>query len=138
MEAQKAYNMGEVPVGAIIVTLQGQIIAKTHNLTESSKNPCAHAEILAISNASSYIASPKLSNCILLTTLEPCLMCTGAISLSRLSGLVFGAWDSQAGALASYSEFPNLPLNNHGLWYMGGICADSCITLLKDFFNNLR
>lgn len=137
-EADLAYAQGEVPVGAIIVNKSGNIISRAHNLNIQSYNPCAHAEVLAIQKACLRLSSTRLSDCILVVTLEPCLMCAAAICLSRIGGLVFGAWDKDAGAIASTNDFIDLPANSGNIWYLGGIAANPCRKILGDFFRSLR
>lgn len=137
-EAESAYAEGEVPVGAIIVDKKGNIISQAHNLSIQNCDPCAHAEILAIRKACASLSQSRLSGCTLLVTLEPCLMCAGAITLAALEGLVFGAWDARAGAIYSQNEFINLPLTSQKIWYMGGIFAKPCGELLTNFFASLR
>lgn len=99
-EAEKAYNKEELPVGAVIV-FENRIIAKGHNQVETLKDPTAHAEILAITSAATYLSSKALLGCTLYVTLEPCSMCAGAIVLAKLENLYFGAYDNKAGACGS-------------------------------------
>lgn len=137
-EALLAYQLGEVPVGALIVTNSGTIISKAHNLCLQSNNPCAHAEILVIQKACNLLSSSRLNNCILIVNLEPCLMCTSAISLAHLGGIVFGAFDSQYGALISNYDFRTLPLSYYNFWYLGGVLAKSSQHILQKFFKSIR
>lgn len=137
-EAFQAYAENEVPVGALIVSAQGIIISKAHNEIVSRKDACAHAEILALRKASKKLSSIFLSDCVLIVTLEPCLLCASAISLSRLNGVVFGARDKHAGAFSSNNDFINLPLNYKSVWHMGGVAEQDCQNLLKSFFKNKR
>ena len=137
-EAYLAFNEEEVPVGAIIVNKKGNIISRAHNLTIQSYNPCAHAELIAIEKAAKKLSTSKLNDCIMIVTLEPCLMCASAIAISAIKGIVFGALDTKAGAIISTNEFINLPINSKHIWYMGGIAANTCKKILEDFFKKLR
>lgn len=136
LEAENAFKAGEVPVGAIVLTKTGTIVSRAYNLTQ--QNACFHAEILAIQGACEYLKQKHLTNCIMVVTLEPCLMCAGAISLARISGVVFGAWDAVAGAIASRCDYVNLPLPYQKVWFWGGIHATPCVEILQKFFSKLR
>ncbi len=133
-EAEKAQSMGEVPVGAIIVSSQGHILAKAHNQCIRLNDPTAHAEILALRMAGQKINNYRLNDAIMIVTLEPCLMCAGAIVHARLNGLVYGAADKRAGAISSCCEGLNYDFLNHTTWHMGGIESDKCAQILKKFF----
>lgn len=135
-EAEKAFDAGEVPVGALILSPQGEIMARAYNLTR--QNACAHAEMLAIQEACLRLNQKYLEHYIMVVTLEPCLMCMGAISLARLSGVVFGAWDKFFGAVSSKWDYPDLPLQYQNNWFLGGILAPACADILKKFFHKLR
>lgn len=135
-EAKKAYQKGEVPVGAIIV-LDGQVIAKAHNNRESKQNPIGHAEMLAIIKASKKIGSWRLENASLYVTLEPCAMCAGAIIQSRIKNVYYGALDLKSGAVSSIINLFEYPFN-HKPNMVGGIKDEQSSQLLKDFFKNLR
>lgn len=137
-EARKAGLLGDCPVGAVITDRQGRILANAHNRVEGWHNPAAHAEMLAIMRASQRLASPRLEGCILVVTLEPCLMCAGAIAQSRLAGVVFGAADSRAGALVSAHDACGLPFGGRSFWHLGGIMGQECASLLQDFFAERR
>ena len=130
--AQKAAGRDEVPVGAVIVR-QGRIIAKACNLRESSKDPIAHAEMLAIRKAAKKLRGWRLSGCTLYVTLEPCPMCAGAIVNSRIEQVVFGAYDPKAGALGSLYDLAEGRLN-HTPIVIGGVLKDECAKLLKEYF----
>lgn len=130
-EAKKVSASQEVPVGAIIL-YQGRIIARAHNQVEQLRDATAHAEILAITQASSYLSDWRLKGCSLFVTVEPCLMCTGAIKLSRISHIYFGAYDPKQGALVSMAHPP------FKFKVEGGILKEECALLLKDFFSKLR
>ncbi len=136
-EAQKAQSMTpvpEVPVGAIIVSARGEIIAQSHNETIIRHDATAHAEILALRRAGKKLGNYRLNDCILIVTLEPCLMCTGALVHSRIAGLVYGAADKKAGCISSCMEGLESPFLNHKIWHMGGVRSAECAQLLTDFF----
>ena len=134
--AQKAAQMGEVPVGAVIVK-NGEIIAEGYNMRENKQNALSHAEIEAISSACKKLNSWRLDDCELYVTLEPCPMCAGAIINSRIKTLIFGAFDKNAGSVDSVVDLMNYPYN-HKVEVYGGIMEDECTKLLKDFFENIR
>ncbi len=136
-EAKKAATMGEIPVGAVIVR-DGEIIAKAHNLRETNKSPLAHAEIIAIDIASKHLGGWRLENCDMYVTLEPCLMCAGAIYQARIKNLYFGATDSKAGAVESLYQVLSDNRLNHMVNVESGLCEDDCSRLLKEFFADLR
>lgn len=125
----------EVPVGAVIVH-EGHIIGRAHNQVEELRDATAHAEILAITQASSYLSHWRLKGCSIFVTLEPCLMCASAIKLSRISRVYFGAYDSKNGALISAYDF--LFKSSKNFRVEGGILKDECRSILKEFFSNLR
>ncbi|HAN78858.1 MAG TPA: tRNA-specific adenosine deaminase [Bacteroidales bacterium] len=132
MEAQLAMDEGEIPVGAIIVC-NGRIIAKGHNLTEKLNDPTAHAEIQAITAATQFLGSKYLKNCTLYVTLEPCVMCAGALYWSQIETVVYGASDEKRGfsILAKTALHPKTTL-------VGGILENECSILLKEFFKLRR
>lgn len=135
-EAQLAAEYGEVPVGAVIVK-NGEIIARGRNMREEKQNALSHAEIEAINSACKALNSWRLDGCEMYVTLEPCPMCTGAIINSRISTLVFGAFDSKAGSIDSVINLCDYPYNHKPEIY-GGICEDKCLEILQKFFKNLR
>lgn len=135
--AKEAGQRGEVPVGAIIVDKNGEIISKAYNLRETQKNSVAHAEIIAIQDACKIKGGWRLSDCTLYVTLEPCPMCTGAIINSRIKKVVFGAYDMQAGCCGSVSNFNAYPFN-HSFEILGGVMEDECREVLTEFFNKKR
>lgn len=137
IEAKKAFSKNEVPIGAVIVRY-GKIIGRGHNLRETSKSPLAHAEILAIENASSKLKGWRLTDCDIYVTLEPCLMCAGAIYQSRIVNLFYGATDYKAGAVESVFEVLYEPKLNHLVKIKSGILEEACGNLLSDFFKMLR
>lgn len=137
-EARAAASQGDMPVGALLVSASGKLLSKTANRVERDHNPAAHAEILALAQGGMRVGSPRLCGCVLIVTLEPCLMCAGAIAQSRVDGVVFGAADARAGCLISQADAENLPLAGRMFWHMGGIRALECATLLHDFFARRR
>lgn len=135
--AKKAYDMGETPVGAIVVDKEGNIIGEGYNRRESDNSPTAHAEILAIESAAKHLCSWRLTDCTLYVTLEPCPMCAGAIINSRLKRLVYGAFDEKGGACASVVNLFELPFNHKPL-VRSRVLEKECGELLTSFFENLR
>lgn len=132
-EAKKALEMGEIPVGAVIVK-DNIVIAKAHNTRESENNALAHAEISAINEACNVTKNWRLEDCDLYVTLEPCPMCTGAILQSRIKNVYFGAYSTDNGCMGTVINLPKL-LKNNSLTVYGGIMEDQCSKLIKDFFN---
>jgi uracil-DNA glycosylase len=136
--AEKAGNMGEVPIGAIVVDNQtGEIAGQGYNMRECDFNPLAHAEISAIYQASRKLKRWRLSNCSLYVTLEPCPMCCGAVINSRIDHVYFGAYDKKAGSVVSMQNMFSMPYN-HKPEFTGGIMEKECADLLSVFFKNLR
>ena len=131
--ARVAEREGDVPVGAIIVRA-GKAIAQVENRTVRLKDPTAHAEVVAIREAAATIADSRLQGCTLYVTLEPCAMCAGAIVQARVDRLVFGAWDPKAGMVGSVGDIVRHSKLNHRAEVLGGVLADECGSLLKDFF----
>ena len=136
-EAKKAARKGEVPIGAVIV-LDNKIIARSHNLKETTADPTAHAEIIAIQKASKKLKKWRLLNSTIYVTLEPCLMCMGALIQARAPRLVFGSYDPKAGACGSVYDVSNDRRLNHRIKLTTGIMAAECEKILKDFFRDLR
>jgi tRNA(adenine34) deaminase len=136
-QARLAVDAGEVPVGAIVVR-QGQIIGKGYNRREELQTPTAHAEILAIEDAAQMLGSWRLSECELYGTLEPCIMCVGAILQARIQRLVFGCLDPKAGAVESLYRLCEDSRLNHRLPVTGGVLGQKCAELLANFFDDLR
>ena len=137
IEARKAFELGEVPVGAVIVC-DGRIIARAYNLRETSNQAIAHAETLAIQKACSKMGSWRLDDCDLYVTLEPCPMCAGAIINARIKSVYFGAYDSKGGACGSVVDLFKKGSFNHSPIVYSGIMEEECETLLKEFFSKLR
>lgn len=136
-EAKKAANLGEVPIGAVIV-YQNKIIARAHNLRETSQNAVTHAELMAIQQACEAIGSWRLEETTLYVTLEPCPMCAGAILQSRIPRVVYGARDMKAGCVDSLYRLLNDARFNHECDVTEGVLAEECGQMLTDFFRNLR
>ncbi len=136
-EAEAAFENGEVPVGAVIVS-QNRIIGRGHNQTEGLKDPTAHAEIIAIGAAADFLEDWRLSGCTLYVTLEPCAMCAGAIVLARLRRIVFGPHDPKAGACGSLMNIVQDSRLNHRVGITSGVLTDDCSALLKAFFQRRR
>ncbi|HQY20553.1 MAG TPA: tRNA adenosine(34) deaminase TadA [Ignavibacteria bacterium] len=136
-EAETAYEEQEIPVGCVIV-FQNTIIAKAHNQIETLKDPTAHAEIIAITSAAEYLQSKQLVGCSMYVTLEPCAMCAGAIVLSKIENLYFGAFDNKSGACGSVLNITNNKQLNHNCNVTGGILDDKCREILRSFFDVKR
>ena len=136
LEAQKAAELREIPVGAVMV-YQGEIIARAHNRRELDCDALAHAEVLCISQACKKLHSWRLSGCTLYVTLEPCPMCSGAIINSRVDRVVYGAKDDKAGCAGSVADLFVMPFN-HTPVIRSGILAEECGEILSRFFSSLR
>ena len=136
-QAQRAFDADEVPVGAIVVR-EGEIIGKGYNQIEHLQDPTAHAEMIAITAAANHLSSRRLENCTLYVTLEPCPMCAGAIVLARIPTLVFGSYDSKAGACGTLYDIVEDRRLNHTVHVVGGICDKESEILLKRFFAKKR
>ena len=129
---------GDVPVGAVVVDEENQVVGQGVNRRQRDGDPTAHAEILALRQAGLARGRWHLGDCILYVTLEPCPMCTGAILLSRLRLVVYGAADPKAGAVRSVLNLPDSPVSNHHLPVLGGILQEPCQALLQDWFRDRR
>ncbi len=136
-QALRAIEQNEVPVGCVI-TLNNKIIAKAYNQVETLKDPTAHAEMIAITQAANTISSKWLHDCVMYVTLEPCSMCSGAMVLSRIKRLIFGARDPKAGACGSALNIIKNQELNHRIDWAEGILADESSALLSDFFRKKR
>jgi tRNA(adenine34) deaminase len=136
-EAEDAAEAGEVPVGAVVVR-EGEVIARAGNQSVSSSDATAHAELLAIQAASAVLGDQRLSGCTLYVTLEPCAMCAGAIVLSRVDRVVFGAWDDKAGMAGSVGDVLRNPKLNHRPEVQGGVLEAECGRVLSEFFGKRR
>ena len=137
-EARLAAELEEAPVGAALFAPDGTLLARAHNAPIRMSDPTAHAEMLCLRRAARIMANYRLPGCVLAVTLEPCLMCVGAIIHARLAGVIYGATDPKSGALASHLTGNDLPFANHKFWVMGGVRAEECSTLLSDFFRSRR
>jgi tRNA(adenine34) deaminase len=136
-EARKAFEEDEVPVGAVIVH-KGRIIARGRNQIERLKDPTAHAEMIALTSATNYLSSKWLNDASLYATIEPCSMCAGALVLSRIKHIYFGAKDPKTGACGSVINIANHKKLNHRIKVKGGILKKECSSLLKGFFKKKR
>jgi len=136
-EAEKALELCEIPIGAVIVK-NGEVISKAHNMRETDKNALYHAEILAIHKACENLNTWRLSDCDMYVTLEPCHMCIGAIIQAKIKNLYYGAYDKKGGAVFSIDEIPKNDRLCHRPECFGGIMEDECSSILREFFENLR
>ena len=135
--ARQAESLEEVPVGAIVVR-DGVVIARAMNRQVGDRDATHHAELLVLSEAATRTGDARLTGCTLYVTLEPCAMCAGAIVLSRVDRLVFGAWDEKAGMCGSIGDLVRHPRLNHRVEVRGGVLADECGQLLTEFFRARR
>ncbi len=136
-EAEQAAVEGEVPVGAVVMR-GGEIIARARNAMRARRDPTAHSELLAIQAALAAQSSDRLGDATLYVTLEPCAQCAGAILLAKVGRVVFGAWDDKAGMAGSVHDLLRHPRLNHRPEVIGGVMADQCGELLRDFFRERR
>lgn len=136
-EAAKAPEIGEIPVGAVLVR-HGRVIASAHNLREIRQDPTAHAEMLVIRHAAEQLGTWRLTDTRLYVTLEPCPMCAGAVIQARIARLVFGAWDPKAGACGTLLDIPAERRLNHRVAVTGGVLEAASRELLQTFFRNRR
>jgi len=136
-QARAAAQQDEVPVGAVIVHGR-KIIAKAHNQIETLKDPTAHAEMIAITQASNFLSSKWLQDCTLYVTIEPCSMCAGALVLARIPRIFFGAKEPKTGACGSVINIADHKSLNHRIEVNGGIFAEECSALVSEFFQNKR
>jgi tRNA(adenine34) deaminase len=135
--AREAFELDEVPVGAVIVH-EGRVIAAAHNRCEQLRDATAHAEMMAITQAAESVGDWRLENCVLYATLEPCIMCAGAILQSRISRVVFGAMDPKGGAVGSMFNLLDDSRLNHRCDVVSGVRADECGAMLTEFFLGKR
>jgi len=136
--ARQASNFDDVPVGALIVNEQGEVLATGQNLREKDNDPTAHAEIVAMKNAGNKVGNWRLDDLTLVVTLEPCVMCAGAIAQSRMKRLVFGAFDEKAGAVGSVFDVLRGPRTFNNIEIVNRIMSKECSEILKDFFVKKR
>ncbi|MDR1855546.1 MAG: nucleoside deaminase [Desulfovibrio sp.] len=136
--AAEGGELGEVPVGALVVDGAGRIVGQGRNAPVSSSDPTAHAEILALREAGRTVGNYRLGGCVCVVTLEPCPMCAAALVHARVDGLVYGAADARAGAVISRTECLDGSFASHRVWHMGGIRSLECLELLQRFFRERR
>ena len=137
-EAQKACRLAEIPVGAVLVGSDGQILGRAHNMPISSNDPTAHAEILAIREAAARIGNYRLPEAVVYVTLEPCAMCVGAMLHGRVKRLVFGARDPRGGAAGSVVDLTGIERFNHRMDVTEGVLGEKCAEILRRFFKERR
>ena len=137
-EARATEGTGDVPIGAVVLDPEGRVIGRGYNRREADGDPTAHAEVLALREASRALGSWRLEGCTLVVTLEPCAMCAGAIVLARVPTVVFGAWDPKAGACGSVFDIVRDPRLNHWVEVTGGVREAECAALLHEFFRGHR
>lgn len=137
VEAQTAYDEEEVPVGALVVSPDNRVLSMAHNRTRTDNRPTAHAEVLAVEEAARQLSNYRLVGCTLCVSKEPCVMCAGAIIESRIKRLVFGCFDTKAGAFGSFFDINKLALN-HKVEVRGGVLREKSEELLKSFFQARR
>jgi tRNA(adenine34) deaminase len=136
--AKSAAENGDVPVGAIVVNEQGEVLGAGHNLREENNDPTAHAEIVAIRMAATNLSNWRMDDLTMIVTLEPCAMCAGAISQSRFKRVVFGAWDQKAGAVGSVWDVIRDPRNLNKVEVITGVLENDCALILSNFFEGKR
>jgi tRNA(adenine34) deaminase len=137
-QARKAGRLAEVPVGAVLIGPDGARLATAHNRPRKLQDPTAHAEILALRQAAQRVGNYRLPGSTLVVTVEPCLMCAGALLQARVARVVFGAFDPKGGAFGSLYDLSCDPRLNHRLQVIGGIRNEECRQLLQDFFSKRR
>jgi tRNA(adenine34) deaminase len=137
-QAQKAETRGDVPVGAVLLSAEGEVLARSCNSPIFAHDPTAHAEILALREGGRKSRNYRLEGTILVATLEPCLMCLGALVHARVAGVVFGAPDPKTGALLSRLDGVNLDFLNHRFWVQGNVLTEECGDMLRNFFQARR
>ena len=138
LEAQKAYELEEVPIGAVLVDEQGQVVASGHNMREIWHDATAHAEMIAIQEACRKLGRWRLSGLTLYVTIEPCPMCAGAIVMSRVDRVVYGSTDAKAGACESVFNIPGNEMLNHRPEIRAGVLQEECAEIMKRFFRERR
>ena len=137
-EARRALDSEDVPIGAVVLDVTGEVIGRGHNVRERDGDPTGHAELVAVREAAAAVGEWRLTGCTLVVTLEPCTMCAGAIVLSRLDRLVFGAFDPKTGAVGSLWDVVRDRRLNHRPEVVPGVLRDECSALLDDFFARQR
>ena len=136
-EARQAFDAGEVPVGAVVV-LDGEIVGRGFNQPIGAKDPTAHAEVVALRAAARFVGNYRLVGATLYVTIEPCLMCVGAMVHARVGTLVFGALEPKAGAIVSSCQAHELPSLNHRIEVVGGVLEEDCRAVIQEFFQSRR
>jgi tRNA(adenine34) deaminase len=136
--ARCAAEIGEVPIGAVIVDAEGELLAEASNLTITNNDPTAHAEVLALREAASKIGNYRLVGATVYSTIEPCAMCAGALVNARVARLVFGAHDERFGAVETHFQLCSSEKLNHRIEVISGVFADECRRLMQDFFRKRR
>ena len=136
--ASRALASGDVPVGALVFSPEGEVLGIGHNLREAKGDPTAHAEVIAIRASATALGQWRLENCTLVVTLEPCVMCAGALMLARIERLVLGAWDPKSGACGSVWDVVRDRRATHRVEVIGGIREQECSQMLLDFFEGHR
>lgn len=137
-EAQKAYDKGEIPIGAVLVDDSGTVVSRGHNMRETWQDATAHAEIIAIREACRLLNRWRLSGLTLFVTIEPCPMCAGALVMSRVDRVVYGSTDAKAGASESLFNVTSNPALNHQLQVTAGVLQEECAGIMKRFFAERR
>jgi tRNA(adenine34) deaminase len=137
-EAHAALASHDVPIGAVVLGPDGSVVGRGRNVRERDADPTGHAELVAIREAAAHVGEWRLTGCTLVVTLEPCTMCAGAVVLSRLDRLVFGAYDDKAGAVGSLWDVVRDRRLNHRPEVVGGVLAEECRSMLDDFFAHQR
>jgi tRNA(adenine34) deaminase len=137
-QARRAVELGEVPIGALVTTKEGEVVGRGHNRNLLDKDPTAHAEIVALREAAARVGNHRLAGCTVFVTIEPCAMCAGAMVHARVARLVFGASDPKAGAAGSVLQVINHPQLNHRMEVVSGVLADRCSEILQSFFRLKR
>ncbi|GAA4921917.1 nucleoside deaminase [Membranihabitans marinus] len=136
--AARAPLSGDVPVGAVVLSPTGEVLGEGFNTRERDDDPAGHAEMNALGAAAAQLGSWRLDGCVLAVTLEPCPMCAGAISQTRIGQLIFGAWDEKAGAAGSVFDVLREPRLNHWVEVHAGVRAEECAAVLREFFEQFR
>jgi len=137
-QARLAFLAEEIPIGAVVLAAQGEIIAAAHNARESTADPTAHAEVLALREASERLGRWRLDDCTLVVTLEPCPMCAGAAMMARIGTVVFGAWNDEYGACGSRWDLVRDPRLPHRAEVFSGVLADECGAVVREFMDERR
>ena len=137
-EAHVGVGEGEIPIGAVVIGPDGRVIARAHNSREGSHDPTAHAEVLALRQAAVHLGRWRLDDCTMVVTMEPCPMCAGAVVMSRLGRLVFGAWNDEYGAAGSRWDIVRDRRLNHRAEVVGGVRADECGAIVTEFMSAHR